>query len=108
MNPRPDECQLDRVPAEQIEALLGEGSVLPVGRGASLRDRLQQRWAQPLELAPWLLIALLLFLAVEGLLANRFYRQGANDRLAAALGAAGSERAAPRAAAKRQLFFAGP
>jgi hypothetical protein len=75
MNPRPDEYQLDRVPKEQIEALLGEGSVLPVGRTGSLRDRLQERWAQPLDLAPWLLIALLLFLAVECLLANRFYRQ---------------------------------
>jgi len=77
MNPRPDEYQLDRVPKEQIEALLGEGSVLPVGRTASLRDRMQERWAQPLDLTPWLLIALLLFLAVESLLANRFYRQQA-------------------------------
>jgi len=75
MSPRPDEYRLDRVPVEQIEALLGPGSVLPVGRTASLRDRLQERWAQPLELAPWLLIALLLFLAFESLLANRFYRQ---------------------------------
>jgi hypothetical protein len=75
INPRPDEHQLDRVPVAQIESLLGEGSVLPVGRTASLRERLQQRWAQPLDLTPWLLIALLLFLAVEALLANRFYRQ---------------------------------
>jgi hypothetical protein len=79
LNPRPDEYQLDRVPAEQIEALLGEGSVLPVGRTASLRDRLQERWAQPLDLAPWLLVALLLFLAVESLLANRFYRRPAAE-----------------------------
>jgi hypothetical protein len=75
MSPRPDEHQLGRVPVEQIDALLGEGSVLPVGRTASLRDQLQERWAQPLDLAPWLLVALLLFLAVECLLANRFYRR---------------------------------
>jgi Aerotolerance regulator N-terminal len=79
MNPRPDEYRLDRVPVEQIEALLGEGSVLPVGRTASLRDRLQERGGRPLELMPWLLVALLVFLALESLLANRFYRQPAPD-----------------------------
>ena len=31
--PYPDECQLDRVPVEQIEAVLGQGSVVPVGAG---------------------------------------------------------------------------
>ena len=30
---------------------------------------------QPLDLFPWLLIAVLLLLAVEGLVANRFYRR---------------------------------
>jgi hypothetical protein len=79
LNTRPDECRLDRVPLEQIEALLGPGSVLPIGRTVSLRDRLQERWAQPLELAPWLLIVLLLFLAIESLLANRFYRRPAAE-----------------------------
>jgi hypothetical protein len=75
MNPRPDEHILDRVPVEQIEALLGAGSVLPVRRNVSLRERLQERGGRPLELMPWLLIALLVFLALESLLANRFYRQ---------------------------------
>ncbi|HEX5270427.1 MAG TPA: BatA and WFA domain-containing protein, partial [Gemmataceae bacterium] len=75
MNPRPDEHVLDRVPVEQIEALLGPGSVLPVGRSANLRERLQERGGRPLELMPWLLVALLVFLALESLLANRFYRQ---------------------------------
>jgi hypothetical protein len=84
MMPRPDECQLDRVPVEQIEALLGPGSVLPVGRTASLRERLQDRWAQPLELAPGLLLALLFVMAVESLLANKFYRRPAGEGDAAA------------------------
>jgi hypothetical protein len=75
MNPRPDEHILDRVPVEQIEAVLGPGSVLPVDRKANLRERLQEHGGRPLELMPWLLIALLLFLALEGLLANRFYRK---------------------------------
>jgi hypothetical protein len=79
MNPRPDEHLLDRIPVEQIEALLGEGSVLPIGRNASLRERLQERGGRPLELMPLLLIALLLFLAFEALLANRFYRRAAPD-----------------------------
>jgi hypothetical protein len=80
MNPRPDEHLLDRVPVEQIEALLGEGSVLPVGRNVPLRERLQERGGRPLELMPWLLIALLVFLALESLLANRFYRRTAEER----------------------------
>jgi hypothetical protein len=75
IGPRPDEYRLDRVPAEAIESLLGAGSVLPVGRTASLQERLQERWVQPLELAPALMILLLLALAVENLLANRFYRR---------------------------------
>ena len=107
MNPRPDEYQLDRVPADQIEALLGEGSVLPIGRTTTLRDRLQQRWPQPLELAPWLLIALLLFLAVESLLANRFYRRPVTEPEESSFsrrprGGAEEESAAPRAAAKQE------
>jgi hypothetical protein len=103
MNPRADECQLDRVPAEQIEALLGEGSVLPIGRTTSLRDRLHERWSQPLELAPWLLIALLLFLAVESLLANRFYRHPAGESEEPAPGGGSEGRAGLRPAAKQEV-----
>ena len=80
MNPRPDEHDLERVPVEQIETLLGEGSVLPVGRTASLRERLDARWPQPFDLVPWLLIALLLFMVVESLLANRFYRRTTEEK----------------------------
>jgi hypothetical protein len=76
INVRPEESQLvPRVPPEQIEALLGPGSVVTVEQGGNLRDALQGRWLQPLELFPWLMLALLLTLAVEGLLANKFYRQ---------------------------------
>jgi hypothetical protein len=76
VNVRGEESQLDnRVPAEQIEAVLGPGSVVTVTQGANLRDALQGRWLQPLELFPWLMIALLLLLAVENLLGNKFYRR---------------------------------
>jgi hypothetical protein len=80
LNVRPEESQLTRVPVEQIEALLGKDAVLSVGRDESLPAKLQGRFHQPVELFPWLMILLLLALAVENLLANRFYRKpaGAN------------------------------
>jgi hypothetical protein len=76
MNPVPEESQLGRVPPEQIESLLGQGAVLPVGgKGASLHEALQGRWRQPLELFPWLMLLVLMVLAVENFLANKFYRK---------------------------------
>ena len=69
------ESELTKVPTEQIEALLGPGSVLPLDLGTSFKDALQGHWSQPLELFPWLMILLLLALAVENLLANKFYKQ---------------------------------
>ena len=75
LNPPPEESQLDRVPVEQIEALLGAGSVLAVERGSTLADAVQSHWLQPLELFPWLMILVLVVLAVENLLANKFYKR---------------------------------
>jgi hypothetical protein len=76
VNIRPEESELtNRVPVEQIEAVLGEGSVVTLAQGGNLREALQGRWLQPLELFPWLMIVLLLVLAVENLLANKFYRR---------------------------------
>jgi hypothetical protein len=79
VNVAPEECQLARVPAEQIEALFGKGALLPVDYKTSLRDALQAHWSQPVELLPWLMILLLVALAVENLLANKFYRQPAGE-----------------------------
>jgi hypothetical protein len=75
VNLPPDESLLSRVPPEQIEALFGPGAVLAVGHSINLQDALQGHWSQPLELGPGLLIALLFVLALENLLANRFYRR---------------------------------
>jgi hypothetical protein len=75
VNPPPEESQLTRLAPERIEELFGAGSVLAIGHGTNLRDALQGRWKQPLELFPWLMILVLLALAVENFLANRFYRQ---------------------------------
>jgi len=75
VNMPPEECVLTRVPLHEIEALFGPGAVVPVERRGSLRDALQGHWSQPVELFPLLMIALLLVLAVENLLANKFYRR---------------------------------
>ena len=74
-----EESQLTRVPAEQIEELLGKGAVLPVGQCANFREVLQSHWSQPVELFPWLMILLLLALAIENLLANKFYRRDSQE-----------------------------
>jgi hypothetical protein len=73
VNLPPEESQWDRVPAEQIEAVLGPRSVLPVDREVNLRETLQKHWSQPLELSPALMILALFLLAIENLLSNRFY-----------------------------------
>ena len=48
---------------------------MALGQNRKLRDALEGQFRQPVELFPWLMILLLLVLAVENLLANRFYRQ---------------------------------
>jgi hypothetical protein len=75
LNLPPLECQLTRVPAERIEALFGPKALLPLDSKTSMHDALQNHWNQPVELLPWLMILVLLVLAVENLLANKFYRR---------------------------------
>ena len=75
MNVPSGECTLSRVPAEQIEAVFGPNSLLPVGHNISLKEAIQDHWSQPVELFPWLMVLLLVALAVENLLANRFYKR---------------------------------
>ncbi len=75
VNIRPEESQMERVPVEEIETVLGKDAVLPLGRTVSLRDALTGRKAPPVELLPYLMMAVLLTLTVEGFLANRFYRR---------------------------------
>jgi hypothetical protein len=75
LNIRPEEGQLEQVPAEEIEAALGKDSLLAVGRTVSLRDALQSHWKPPVELLPYLMVAVLLVLTFESVLGNRFYRR---------------------------------
>jgi len=75
LNVSPEENRLTRVPPEPIEALLGPGSLIQADQKTDLSETLQNHWSQPVELLPTLMILLLLVLAVENLLANKFYRQ---------------------------------
>lgn len=69
------ETVLAAVEPASIESHLGEGSVVPLGRKLDLDEVLERRFDQPVNLFPWLMMAVLLILAGEGLLANRFYRR---------------------------------
>ena len=75
INPPSDESNLERVEKEQIETLLGPDSVTSADKERKLKDILSGKFSSPVELFPFLMIFLLLFMAVENLLANRFYKQ---------------------------------
>jgi hypothetical protein len=92
LNSPPEESRLDRIPVEQIESLLGQGSVLSVERGLTLSDKIKGHWLQPLELFPWLMVLVLLVLAVENLLANKFYKRGRQEEPATRVAAGVGER----------------
>ncbi|QJW95469.1 BatA domain-containing protein [Frigoriglobus tundricola] len=70
-----DECNLEKVPVEAIEELVGKDRVIPIDRNTSLRDWLDLALGQPVDLFPWLLLMVLALFVVEGLAANRFYRR---------------------------------
>lgn len=77
LNVPADESNLEKVPVEAIQDVTGKDTVVPVGRDVRLGDVLKNTSVvkQPLDLFPWLLIAVLLLLVVEALVANRFYRR---------------------------------
>ncbi len=75
VNTPPEESDLTRVPLLEVEALLGIDSVVTVGQDMPLAEVLRQQWGEPLELFPYLMILLLFVLALENLLANKFYRR---------------------------------
>jgi hypothetical protein len=74
-NPPAEEFNLAKVPVEAIEELVGKDRVFPIDRNSTLRDWLNIALGQPVDLFPWLLIAVLMLLVTEGLVANRFYRR---------------------------------
>ncbi len=70
-----EESDLSRAPLAEIEPLLGKDAVRAVRQAVDLADALQGQWSEPVELYPLLMVVLLLALALENLLANKFYRQ---------------------------------
>jgi hypothetical protein len=75
LNVPPEESTLEKVPVEGIEDLTGKDTVTSLDKNVKLNDMLKVFVDQPIELFPWLLIAVLMLLAVESLVANRFYRK---------------------------------
>ncbi|MFI4983333.1 MAG: hypothetical protein ACHQIO_23520, partial [Nevskiales bacterium] len=75
LNVAANESNLERVPVEELESVLGKDAVLAVGRSLSLHDALATRRPPPVELLPYLMVLLLVVLALESLLGNRFYRR---------------------------------
>jgi hypothetical protein len=70
-----EESNLTRVDKGAIEAVLGPDAVLAMQAQTDLKDAMQGHLSKPLELLPWLMVGLLLVLAVENLLGNKFYRR---------------------------------
>lgn len=74
-NAPPDEFNLAKVPVEEIEKVTDKGRVFAIDKNATLRDWLTVTMGQPVDLFPWLLLAVLVLFSAEGLIANRFYRR---------------------------------
>ena len=75
VNSPADEFQLTpRVPAETIAQLFGDDSIVTVGQSISMKDKLDQRYRQPYELFPWIMLLVLMLFVIENFFANRFYR----------------------------------
>jgi hypothetical protein len=111
LNDPPLESLLTKFKPEPIEALFGPDSVLTLDDRTNFRDALASHWKQPLELYPWLMIALLLLLAVENLLANKFYRReetgdAATEPSEARVEQPAAVEAMPRTAAPKQTVGA--
>jgi hypothetical protein len=70
---------LPRLGVDVVEDLFGPKSVVPLGQNRKLKDALEGQLRQPIDLFPWLMLLLLFTLAIENLLANKFYRQPAES-----------------------------
>jgi len=71
----PAESSLDRLPVEPVTELLGADSIVATGKDLKLADVLRSRGGASVDLFPFLMMGLLLFLAVENYVSNRFYRK---------------------------------
>jgi hypothetical protein len=78
VNLPPEESNLARVPREEIEAVLGPEAVVAPETNVDIGKVIGDRISRPWEMMPLLMILLLVLLAVENLLANKFYRREAS------------------------------
>ena len=74
LNTPAEESSLDKVPEEAIAEVFGPNAVAHVDREVKFRDLLETKFDRPVELFPMLMLLVLLFFALEGLVANRFYK----------------------------------
>jgi hypothetical protein len=74
LNPPGAEFNLDRLPAEEIDKLFGEGSVVAPGQNRPLAEALGGRGRRPIDLFPWIMLGLVGLLVAESIVANRFYK----------------------------------
>jgi hypothetical protein len=79
LNVPAEECDLRKVPASELEPLFPGDAVLQPDWDRALHEMLQSYRNEPLDLIPYLMLALLLALALENLVANKFYRQEARE-----------------------------
>jgi len=67
------ESILERLPPQIYETLTGPNSVVTLEKNRSLREMIERTFGGPIELFPWLLLALFAVYTFEAILANRFY-----------------------------------
>ncbi|MGF1579503.1 MAG: BatA domain-containing protein [Gemmataceae bacterium] len=75
LNMPASESILDPIPKEEIEYILGRGSVVSLDHDEDLLEELKKgHLTEPIPLFPYLMIGLLVLLALENLLSNLFHR----------------------------------
>jgi Aerotolerance regulator N-terminal len=77
INVAAEESNLERIGIESLEDLFGKDRIAAADKELQFKDILSGKSTQPIELFPFLMIVLLLVMAFENLLANRFYRRKA-------------------------------
>jgi hypothetical protein len=77
LNTAASASDLTRTPVESITDFLGPNSLADLDRKVDLSSLVEQRLNQQWELFPWLLLLMFVFIVLEGIVANRFYRRSA-------------------------------
>jgi hypothetical protein len=70
-----EESNLERLGPEPVTELFGPDTAFPADKKLTLTTILSGKFTQPIELFPFLMILLLIVLAVENWMGNKFYRK---------------------------------